>query len=146
VYVADQGNFAIRKISPAGVVSTVAGTGASGHVDSAAGTAQFQGPSGVALDSAGNVYVADYTTLRKITPAGVVSTLAGSTSAIGFDDGTGPSARFVGPFYLATKVDGSIYVAMNSVIRKVTLDGVVSTLAGAKLTHTDKDGIGANAG
>jgi hypothetical protein len=143
VYVADQGNYVIRKITFAGVVSTVAGDGTYGYVDSDAGTPEFQGPTSVALDSAGNIYVADYTTLRMITPAGVVSTLAG-TQTPGFDDGTGTNAQFISPFFLAAKADGSIYVAMAWVIRTVTLDGTVSTLAGG--SHTDTDGLTTNAG
>ena len=145
VYVADQGNYVIRKITPAGLVSTVAGDGNYGYVDSAAGTPEFQGPNSVALDGAGNIYVADYTTLRKITPAGVVSTLAG-TQTPGFDDGTGTDAQFNSPFFLAANAAGNIYVAMGSVIRVVTPDGVASTLAGSEYTHNDADGIGTNAG
>jgi hypothetical protein len=143
VYVADQGNYVIRKISFAGVVSTVAGDGTYGYVDSDAGTPEFQGPNSVALDSAGNIYVADYTTLRKITSAGVVSTLAGTQSP-GFNDGTGTNARFIYPFFLAANADGNIYVAMAWFIRQVTPDGTVSTLAGSD--HTDHDGIGTSAG
>jgi len=81
VYVADYGNNRIRKITPAGGVSTFAGDGTAGHADGTGTEAKFNSPSGVAVDSSGNVYVADYANnrIRKITPAGVVSTLAGGT-------------------------------------------------------------------
>jgi len=80
VYVADAVNNLIRKITPAGVVSTLAGSGAVGAIDSTGTAASFNGPSGLAVDAAGNVYVADTDNdlIRKITPAGVVSTIAGN--------------------------------------------------------------------
>ena len=100
VYVADQGNETIRKITPAGVVTTLAGTaGAQGSDDGTGALARFFNPQGVAVDTAGMVYVADQgnDTIRKITPTGVVTTLAGTAGAYGSDDGTGAAARFSGP-------------------------------------------------
>src|SRR5205085_975301 len=97
VYVADTDNYTIRKITPAGVVTTLAGlAGSSGSDDGTGSAARFYGPSGVATDSSGNVYVADAgnQTIRKITPAGVVTTLAGLAGNNGSDDGTGSAARF----------------------------------------------------
>jgi hypothetical protein len=91
--VADLGNHTIRKITPAGVVTTLAGTaGAFGSTDATGAAARFDGPFGVATDSAGNVYVADSgnSTLRKITPAGAVSTLAGVAGQTGFAPGALP--------------------------------------------------------
>jgi len=145
VYVADEGNYVIRKISFAGVVNTVAGDGTYGYVDSAEGTPEFQDPTSVALDAAGNIYVADYSTLRKITAAGVVSTLAG-TQTPGFVDGMGTNATLDPPFFLAANADGNLYLAMGAVIRQVTPDGTVSTLAGGGGNFVDLDGTGTAAG
>jgi sugar lactone lactonase YvrE len=136
VYVADSNNFTIRKITPAGVVTTLAGAaGASGSVDGAGAAARFNRPSGLAVDGSGNVYVADtYNhTIRKITPAGVVSTLAGTALAYGSADGTGAAARFFYPQGVAADGSGNVYVAdsNNLTIRKITPAGVVTTLAGA---------------
>src|SRR5437660_2528365 len=135
VYVADTTNRTIRKITPAGAVSTLAGSpGVAGIADGSGAAASFGWPTGVATDSAGNVYVADflYNTIRKITPEGVVSTLAGKPAATGSADGTGAAARFNGPGGVATDSAGNVYVADtdNSTIRKITPAGVVSTLAG----------------
>ena len=122
VFVADSGNNRIRKITPAGVVSTLAGS-TEGFADGIGNTAQFNGPLGVAVDSSGNVYVADsYNHLiRKITPAGVVSTLAG-TGTEGFADGTGDTAQFYFPTGVAVDSYGNVYVAdsNNHRIRKIT--------------------------
>jgi len=149
VYVADLGNNLIRKITPAGVVTTLAGdtydltNGSSywGFADGTNGAARFNGPIGVAADGAGNVYVADnYNDLiRKITPAGVVTTLAGDTYGLtngypywGCADGTNGAASFNGPIGVATDGAGNVYVAdsKNNLIRKITPAGVVTTLAG----------------
>ncbi len=151
VYVADNGNSTIRKITPAGVVSTLAGDASmpAGSTDGTAAAARFKHPSGVATDSAGNVYVADdfNSTIRKITPAGVVSTLAGTAGLSGSTDGTGAAARFNFPQGIATDSAGNVYVAdtVNSTIRKITPAGVVSTLAGTAGLSGSTDGTGAAA-
>ncbi len=150
VYVADFGNSTIRKITPAGVVSTLAGTaGVFGSTDATGAAASFQSPFGVAADSAGNVYVADFgnSTIRKITSAGVVSTLAGTAGAFGSTDATGAAASFIGPMGVATDSAGNVYVADtgNYTIRKITPAGVVSTLAGTAGVSGSTDATGAAA-
>ena len=144
VYVADAYNHKIRKVTPAGVVSTLAGSTV-GFADGTGAAAQFDGLFGLATDAAGNVYVADSNNnkIRKITPAGEVSTLAGSTS--GFADGTGAAAQFSNPSGVATDAAGNVYVGdiFNSKIRKITPAGVVSTLAGSSFGFAD--GIGTTA-
>jgi len=134
VYVADKQNNKIRKVDTAGVVSSYVGTGLPGSTDGASVVAKFKLPSDVALDAAGNLYVADTGNhkIRKITPEGTVSTLAGSGSA-GSQDGTGTSASFSSPGGLCLDTSGNIYVADtgNNLIRKVSPAGAVTTIAGS---------------
>jgi sugar lactone lactonase YvrE len=135
VYVADTANNTIRKITPNGVVSTLAGlAGHPGNKDSIGANARFRNPWGVAVDGAGNVFVADMSndTIRKITPTGVVSTLAGQAGISGSLNGVGTSAQFNNPFAIAVDSADNIYVSdsANDTIRKITPSGVVSTLAG----------------
>ena len=121
VYVADAGNHKIRKITPSGVVSTLAGS-TEGFADGIGADAQFRFPGGVAVDAVGNVYVADQLNdrIRKIAPNGVVNTLAGSTE--GFADGIGADAQFNNPFAVAVDAQFNVYVTdrLNHKIRKIT--------------------------
>jgi hypothetical protein len=131
VYVADSGNFTIRRVTPGGVVTTLAGlAGYGGSADGTGSAARFRYPKGVAVDSAGNVYVADTSnsTIRKVTPGGVVTTLAGWDSFFGFGngecyggtaDGTGSAARFLWPGGVAMDSAGNVCVAdtFNDTIR-----------------------------
>jgi sugar lactone lactonase YvrE len=134
VYVADFSNSLIRKITSGGVVTTLAGSWPPGYINGTGTAAAFNQPFGVAVDSAGNVYVADTSNnvIRKITPGGVVTTLAGSGTA-GFANGTGIAASFNGPWGVAVDGSGNVYVAdtSNNMIREITPGGVVTTLAGS---------------
>jgi sugar lactone lactonase YvrE len=148
VYVADMVNHTIRKVTPAGVVTTLAGlAGSSGSADGTGSDAQFKYPGGVAVDSAGNAYVADAATIRKVTPGAVVTTLAGLTKSNGSADGTGSAARFNYPWGVAVDGAGNVYVAdtYNHTIRKVTPGGVVTTLAGLAGSSGSDDGTGSDA-
>ena len=127
----------IRRISPQGDVTTWAGNPGydpGGHRDGPAAQALFNNPTGLILDARGNVYVADMSNyvIRKITPVGLVSTLAGQVREYGGADGVGPAARFDNSSALAVAPDGALLVADNgnSCIRRVGLDGTVTTWVG----------------
>jgi hypothetical protein len=150
VFVSDASNYTIRKISPAGSVSTLAGIpGVSGSADGTNSAARFYFPFGVTVDDAGGVYVADTSnhTIRKVTPAGVVGTLAGSPDGSGSTDGAGSAARFNQPRGVAVHGTGEIYVAdtYNHTIRKLTPAGVVATLAGGPGNSGSANGTGSAA-
>lgn len=148
-YVADAGNYMIRKITPAGVVSQLAGSGKWGSVDGTGAGASFSAPKGIVADPLGNVFVADTynSTIRKITPAGVVTTIAGAPSSTGSTDGPGNLARFSGPEAIAIDAQRNLYVGDtgNHTIRKISTSGVVSTLAGSPGRYGSEDGTGAAA-
>jgi sugar lactone lactonase YvrE len=150
LYVADSANDVIREITPAGVVTTFVGTAdVTGILDGTGLAAMFNAPAGVAVDSAGNTYVADTTndTLRKSTTGGVVTTFDGLAQTMGSNDGLGNSALFNLPTGLAVDTSGSIYMAdtANSTIRKITSGGVVTTLAGLAGMAGLQDGTGSGA-
>ncbi|MDW7692310.1 Ig-like domain-containing protein [Flammeovirgaceae bacterium SG7u.111] len=132
IYVADTYNNRIRKILPDGTVSTLAGNGDAGFKDGVGQSANFNSPSGVAVDELGNIYVADTgnNRIRKILPNGIVTTIAGGEA--GFADGVGSSAMFSAPFGIAIDDSENIYVSdvLNNRIRKILPDGMVRTLAG----------------
>ena len=135
LYVADSYNNAIRKIE-SGVVTTLAGTAGApaAYTDGTGSAARFSNPRSLALDSAGNLYVADTSahTIRKVTPAGVVTTFAGGAGIFGYSDSTGTGARFALPSGVATDSLDNVYVADTyyCVIRKITPGAVVTTVAG----------------
>ncbi len=132
LYIADSENHRIRKITPAGIVSTIAGT-TRGYADGGANKARFNDPVDVALDNAENIYIVDRNNhcIRKITPNGTVSTVAG-TGKPGFANGTGEKALFNGPRGITIDKHGNLYIADsgNNRIRKIASDGKVSTIAG----------------
>ncbi len=142
IFVADGNGNTIRRVTPAGAVTTFAGTGTAGSANGPGTAAQFRDPTGVAVDTAGNVYVADHGnhTVRKITAAGVVTTLAGSAGRSGSTDGSG--GRFNGPAGVAVDLAGNVYVADsgNDTIREITPAGIVSTLAGSGAAAESVDG------
>ncbi|MEO7108133.1 MAG: hypothetical protein ABIZ09_17285, partial [Rhodoferax sp.] len=133
LYVVDRDNNAVRKITPSVVVSTLAG-GTSGYADGTGTGARFANPNGIAIDGVGNLRIADgdNRAVRQVTPAGVVTTLAGQGPVTGLIDGTGTAARFNAPTGITTDGAGNMYVAdsLNFAIRKITPVGVVTTLAG----------------
>jgi sugar lactone lactonase YvrE len=143
-------NQATLTLGNSTVISTFAGgAGEPGSIDATATAARFNAPSGIALDSAGNLYVADVSNhvVRKVTAAGVVTTLAGASGAIGSADGASGTARFSGPTSVAVSPTGVVYVAdtYNHTIRVISPDGTTSTLAGSPGVGGNSDGSGSTA-
>jgi len=142
LYIADTLNYRVRKVNPAGIISTVAGNGNLGFSGDGgpATSAALGGPAGVAVDSAGNLYIADYANhrIRKVTAAGIISTIAGSLLP-GFSGDGGPatSAQLFGPAGVTLDAAGNIYIAeagnatgFGNRIRKVNTAGIISTIVG----------------
>jgi sugar lactone lactonase YvrE len=144
IYVTDSGNHRIRTIAPNGAVTTLAGSGREGFADGTGTGAEFKHPTGIAVDGAGIVYVADTGNrrVRRITPEGDVSTLAGS-GIQGFAEGPAASAQFDGIFGIAVDEGGAVYVADtgNHLILAIRPDGIVATLAGSTVKGF-ADGMG----
>jgi sugar lactone lactonase YvrE len=140
IYVADNSNHIIRKITPTGLVSVFAGSGVAGNADGTGTAAQFEEPYGICADAQGNIYVVDNVSsrIRKITSAGVVTTIAGSAGT-GFQDGNLSVAKFDQPNGICIDAQGNLYVTdyNNNRIRKITPAGVVSTLAGSQQGFED---------
>ncbi|WP_158542141.1 NHL domain-containing protein [Pedobacter chinensis] len=145
VFVADAGNNKIRKISPAGIVSTFAGDGVAGNTDGIGINARLYYPTGITIDPLDNLYVADYRNnkIRKITPDGEVTTLAGNGTQ-GNLNGIGTNSSFNGPIMLAFDVSGNLYVTdfLNNLIRKISLTGyTIDKTLPAGLTFDPRTGI-----
>lgn len=145
VFVADSMNHTIRRITPRGVVSTIAGqAGTMGSIDGFGDAARFSNPRGVTLDPAGNLFIADgwNYTIRRVDPDGEVTTFAGAAGEYGYADGTGNAARFVSVQGLVLDTEGNLFVADQSSIRKITPDGAVTTFAGQGGQFGSVDGTG----
>jgi sugar lactone lactonase YvrE len=142
------GDFTLRKVTAAGDVTTLAG-GDPGSADGTGATAKFSGRAGVALDGAGNLYIADVDndTIRKVSPSGVVITFAGVAVTHGSADGTGAAAQFFQPTGVAVDRAGNLFVTDtgNHTIRKVSPMGEVTTFAGVAGMASSIDGVGAGA-
>ena len=137
LYIADRNNNRIRKVTPDGIISTVAGNGTRGFSGDGgrATSAQLDEPTGVAVDAAGNLFIADYFnfSIRKVTPDGIISTVAGGrTRNFSGDGGIATSAQLNGPRGVAVDAAGNLFITdvYNFSIWKVTLDGIISTVAG----------------
>ncbi len=150
LYVGDYNNYTIRKIEPTGIVTTLAGTMSTpGSTNGLGPIASFHSPTGVGMDTGGNVYVADSMNagIRKITSTGSVTTFAGSLGNNGSNDGIGTAAQFLTPMGVAVDSVNNVYVADtgNHTIRKITSAGTVTTLAGTAGIIGNADGSGAMA-
>ncbi len=143
VYVNGGKDYKIYKITPSGTVSTLAGSGTSGYADGQGISAKFLAPASLSIDGSGNLYLCDSNRVRKITPAGLVSTLAGS-GVFGTADGQGTNATFNNPLNVAADRDGNVYVSNLINIRKVTPAGVVTTLTFNGVPVGVPSSIGAN--
>lgn len=134
LYVADADNFRIRKITPGGIVSTVAGSGRQGNKEGAAEEAEFVYPTGVAVAPDGNLYVADRGAhrIKRVTPTGIVMIVAG-TGEPGYHDSLAYFSRFNQPMTVAADNGGNVYVADagSHTIRRIGSDGHVITVAGS---------------
>ena len=144
VYVMDSGNNRVRKISPAGIITTVAGGGNNYPGDGGSATsAQLGYPSGLALDDTGNLYITDGNRILKVSPDGSIATVAGDTSfGSSGDGGPATSAKLDGPAGLAVDGSGNLYIAdvWNRRIRKVSPAGIITTVAGTGTLGDSGDG------
>ncbi|HEX6100627.1 MAG TPA: NHL repeat-containing protein [Thermoanaerobaculia bacterium] len=147
LWVADTGNHVIRKVTPAGDVVTIAGEpGVAGFADGQGSAARFRFPAGIAVDPvSGTIWISDKDNhvIRRMTPSGAVTTIAGQPGVAGSADAQGSAARFAYPRGLAVDASGGVYVAdtQNQVIRRVTADGVAITYAGRMLVDGSSDGL-----
>jgi sugar lactone lactonase YvrE len=149
IFLSDSDNHVIRRITQRGDVVTLAGDGREGSDNGTGSSARFDEPYGIDIDNGGNIIVADSEnhTIRRITPTGVVTTIAGSPGQAGFADGNSSDARFRHPTDVAVASDGTIYVAdeQNNVIRRIDTAGEVTTFAGSPGAGSDVDGVGPDA-
>jgi outer membrane protein assembly factor BamB len=150
-HIADTGNATIRTATAAGVVTTLAGSaGSRGNTDGTGSSATFNGPQAIARDTSGNLYVADTLnhTVRRVTPAGAVTTIAGSAGQSGSTDGSGTAARFNSPSGIAVDSSANVFIAdtTNNTIRRIAANSTtVTTLAGLSGVTGSSDGEGSGA-
>jgi sugar lactone lactonase YvrE len=138
VYIADAGNQRIRKVTLEGMIYTLAGNGTQGYGGDGgpAASAKLNNPTGVAVDTSGNLYIADSynARIRKVTTDGVIQTVAGNgTAGLAGDSGPATAAQLNQPTGVAVDTAGNLYIAdrINGRIRKVTKDGLITTVAGS---------------
>lgn len=151
LYIADMSNNKIRKVNTSGIITTFAGTGVQGYSgDGAAATsAKLAGPTGVAVDASGNVYIADNSNnrIRKVNTSGIITTVAGIGGASGFtgDGGAATAAKLANPWGLTLDKNGNIYFSdsQNHRIRKINTSGIISTIAGIGSNGFSGDGSAA---
>jgi sugar lactone lactonase YvrE len=148
LYIADAGHNRIRKVSPDGIIRTVAGNGLANAAlgdGGAATSASLSAPGGVAVDVAGNIYISDtgHNRIRKVTPAGIISTVAGNGAGeYSGDGGLATIAAIWGPTDLALDAAGNIYFGdyFNNRVREITADGNINTIAGNGVSGNSGDG------
>ena len=151
LYVADSGNYRVRKVSTAGVITTVAGNGTPGYSGDGgpATAAQLSGPLGLTLDGAGNLYIGDGSRVRKVLADGTILTVAGNGlpfelggSPVTGDGGPATAAQLTIPSGLAVDSAGSLYIldTENNRVRKVAKDGIITTFAGNGIPGYSGDG------
>ncbi|MFL5811776.1 MAG: hypothetical protein ACJ749_19800, partial [Flavisolibacter sp.] len=139
IFLTDYDNLRVRKISASGEVTTVAGNGAREMIDGRPEDAAFFSPVGIVIDKGGNLFVADWNRIRKISPAGVVSTFVGS-NLFGTTDGDASVATFRLIADMVIDEQENIYVEDDDRIRKITPAGEVSTIAGSTKGYLDGNG------
>jgi sugar lactone lactonase YvrE len=137
IYVLDWRNRRVREVTVEGEVKTFAGDGKIGFVNGSADVAEFFNPSGLVIDRQGNLFVGDQTCIRKVTPAGVVSTFSGNASSVGYQDGQPGEALFSAINDITIDEQGNIYASDDHRIRKITPQGVASTIAGSVAGYQD---------
>jgi len=145
LYICDQSNFVVRKVTPGGTITTIAGNGTYGYSGDggAATSAQMKNPNQITGDAAGNLYICDGDVIRKISPSGIITTIAGTgTPGYSGDGGPATSAQLNAPFGIAVDGAGDIIFAdrNNYVIRKITPAGIISTIAGTGMLGYSGDG------
>jgi sugar lactone lactonase YvrE len=150
LYIADTGNSRVRRVSPDGIITTVAGNGTFGFSGDGgpATSAQLKGPAGLALDGSGNLYIADFldNRIRKVSPDGTITTVAGrgDTNPPLGEGGPATSAALAGPLGVAVDAGGNLYIADTAfyLIRKVTPAGTIITVAGTNYYQKGQVDIG----